>query len=156
MDEKFLWSQKRFFTTFPLLFLYWRLKLHHRVSWIGLAFIFIESHCLMLMMAFLQLVVAQQKIIRKVFFATVVCLVAYDSGSKFFSLTRMMISGEFKSLPPARRIPHASSLDCRCKVTPNSWYNWLILKESVTPFFTLTQINPTEITKIECATFSNL
>lgn len=42
-------------------------------------------------------------------------------------ITRMMISGELRSAPPASLMPHASPADRRLRVTPNSWYNWLIV-----------------------------
>lgn len=61
-----------------------------------------------------------------------------DLGKRKSILTRTTISGAFKSNPPASLMPHASAGDRRCNVTPNSWYDWLI----VSPHFRLIRINP--------------
>lgn len=134
------WKMKVcFFISFSCLFLslvfLGRLKLHHRVSWIGLAFIFIESHRWCRRWHFYNLL-SYNKISRRQFasrldfFVTNAEMNFHGSFSNF--LTRMMISGEFKSLPPASRKPQGSLEAWRCNVTTNSWYNWLIFKKSVT------------------------
>jgi hypothetical protein len=66
------------------------------------------------------------------FYYLLLRLLCFSRATKYLTLITM--SGEFKSLPPAKRNPQLEFRSFLSRVTPNSWYNWLILQNSLFNF----------------------
>lgn len=98
----------------------WRLKLHHRciMNWVSL---FLSTP--KPMMAFYNLLSHNKRF----FLATSTSRLLRMRKTTRSIFTRIIIKGEFRSDPPASLMPQGSSAERRDNVTPNSWYNWLIM-----------------------------